>query len=104
MTASQRPFEADPELWLRVRLYIAGESPNSTIALANLRSALLLWPHHRVDLEIIDVLETPERGIEHGILVTPMLVKLEPAPQRRVLGSLRDRALLLAALGLREAA
>jgi circadian clock protein KaiB len=89
---------------LRVRLYIAGTSPNSASALANLRGALVLYPAHLLDLEIIDVLDQPERGMRDGIMVTPMLVKIEPLPACRVLGSLHDRALLLATLGLGEAA
>jgi circadian clock protein KaiB len=90
-------------LRLRVCLYIAGASPNSAVALANLRGALVLWPEHLVDLEIVDVLDQPERGMRDGVMVTPMLLKIEPLPARRVLGSLRDRALLLATLGLDEA-
>jgi hypothetical protein len=41
--------------------------------------------------------------LQDGILVTPMLVKIEPPPERRVLGSLHDRPRLLAILGLDEA-
>jgi circadian clock protein KaiB len=98
---SQRPGE--PETQLRVRLYIAGPSPNSATALSNLRGALVLCPEHLVDLEIIDVVSQPERVMRDGVSVTPMLVRMEPLPARRVLGSLRDRGLLLAALGLDEA-
>jgi circadian clock protein KaiB len=86
-----------------VRLYIAGASPNSAAALANLRGALVLCPAHLVDLEIIDVLSQPERAMRDGVMVTPMLVRIEPLPARRVLGSLRDRKQLLVTLGLDEA-
>jgi len=41
--------------------------------------------------------------VRDGVLVTPMLVKIEPQRARRVLGRLRDRRLRLAALGLDEA-
>ncbi len=93
----------DARARLCVRLYVAGDAPNSIAALANLRAAIVACPGRRVELEIIDVLKAPERGLSDGVYVTPMLVKIEPPPARRVLGSLRDRAILLAALGLDEA-
>ncbi len=91
--------ETEPRLG--VRLYVAGASPNSTIALANLRSALLL-SSYPVGLEIIDILEDPERSVRDGVLVTPMLVKFDPPPELRILGTLEDRALLLSALGFSD--
>jgi circadian clock protein KaiB len=72
------------------------------VALANLRDALEHRPAHLVDLEVVDVLQVPERGPRDGVLLTPMLVRLEPLPERRLLGSLSDRALLLATLGSSE--
>jgi circadian clock protein KaiB len=53
-----------------------------------------------VDLEIIDVLIDPKRALRDRILMTPMLVRLEPAPERRVLGNLSNRAALLDLLAL----
>jgi circadian clock protein KaiB len=96
---NRQPSALEP---VRVRLYLAGGSPNSRAAAANLRAAIAQFPEHRIDLEIIDVLVEPERGIGDGVLVTPMLVKLEPTPERRLLGSLRDRKALLEVLGLSE--
>lgn len=84
----------------RVRLYVAGDAPNSTAAIGNVTAVLALHVGHGVELEIIDVLTDPDRGLRDGILVTPMLVKIAPLPQRRVLGTLGDRRLLLGVLGL----
>jgi circadian clock protein KaiB len=83
-----------------MRLYLAGGSPNSVAALANLKSALRIRSEHEYVLEIIDVVQDPERGVRDGVLVTPMLVKVAPFPERRVLGNLQDSRFLLAALGL----
>jgi circadian clock protein KaiB len=69
-------------------------------ALANVRGALLEHPSQHFELEIIDVVRDPERCIRDGVLVTPMLVKVEPLPERRLLGNLRNHAMLLGALGL----
>lgn len=87
---------------LKIRLYIAGDGPNSLLATRNLKSALERTTGRTIDLEVIDVVANPERGIAAGIFVTPMLVKLEPAPERRILGNLQDRVTLLTALGLTE--
>ncbi|HEY0465744.1 MAG TPA: circadian clock KaiB family protein [Polyangiaceae bacterium] len=92
--------EPNVKIQLRVRLYVAGGAPNSLAAAANLRSALAEFPMYSADIELIDVLSDPERALRDGILVTPMLVKCEPPPERRVLGNLRDRGMLLGALGL----
>ena len=83
-----------------MRLYVAGDAPNSMAAVANVAAALALHPAHGVELEIVDVVADPDRGLRDGIFVTPMLVRLAPAPQRRILGTLRDRRMLLGALGL----
>jgi circadian clock protein KaiB len=95
----EAPSSAEP---LRVRLYIAGDSPNSLAALHNLRRVLEERPDHAVELEIIDVLHEPLRGVQDRVVATPLLVKVAPAPERRVLGNLRDQGVLLGVLGLSE--
>ncbi len=97
------PKETDTRALIRLRLYVAGDSPNSVTALANLHSVLRAHPDRQIKLEVIDVVREPEGGVRDGVLVTPMLVKVEPLPERRVLGNLRDRAVLLGALGLDRA-
>lgn len=86
-------------LRVAVRLYVAGDAPNSTLAVSNLQSVLRELDTE-VDLEIVDVLRDPERGLSDGVLVTPMLVRSSPQPERRLLGNLRDRALLRGVLSL----
>lgn len=87
---------------LRLRLYVAGGSPNSERARANLRE-MLAGREGAYDLEVVDVLERPERGLRDGVLVTPMMVKLAPLPERRIIGDLSDRRAVLDALGLEGA-
>ena len=100
MTAPGKDTENQRRLRLRLRLYVAGDALNSIGAIANLRAAIAECAGGEADIEIIDVLRDPDRGLRDGILVTPMLVKIEPLPERRLLGSLRDRQILLAVLGL----
>jgi circadian clock protein KaiB len=82
-----------------LRLYVAGPAPNSQLARAHLKAFLGEHADRPVELEIIDVLANPERGLKDGILVTPTLVRLRPAPQQQVVGNLRNRAALAAGIG-----
>jgi circadian clock protein KaiB len=85
-----------------LRLYVAGALPNSVQAEHNLRAVCEERLPGRHSIEVVDFLEEPERALEDGVLVTPTLVKLAPEPQRTIIGTLSDRAMLLRALGLRE--
>ena len=97
-SANRGPGETGPPL--QVRLYVAGQSPNSVIAAAAVRALIAEFSGVRLEVETVDVLREPERALRDGVLATPMLIKLEPPPERRILGNLRDREKLLAVLGL----
>jgi circadian clock protein KaiB len=99
MTA--RPAKGKPHK-LVLRLYVAGESPNSVQAKGNLQAAIERLAKEDVSVEYIDVLRHPERGLRDGVLVTPTLIKVAPPPEQRVIGSLHDRDALLAGLGIHE--
>jgi circadian clock protein KaiB len=83
-----------------LRLYVAGNLPNSVLAETNLRRLCEERLQGRHALEIVDFLEQPERALGDGVLVTPTLLKLAPAPARTVIGTLSDRAALLRALDM----
>ena len=87
---------------VRVTLYVASDGPNSVAARTHLKAALDAFPGHPIEVEIVDVVEEPDRGLHDGVLVTPMLIRYAPPPEKRILGNLRDRALLLALLQLAE--
>lgn len=82
---------------LSLRLYVAGDAPNSAAATRTLRTVLGQLPFP-AELEIIDVLDHPERGLDDGVLITPMLVRRAPLPERRIMGNLSDRNALLSFL------
>jgi circadian clock protein KaiB len=88
-----------PDVGLQLRLYVAGRAPNSVQAIANARAICDEHFGAAHDLEIVDLLEHPGRGLEDGIIVTPTLVKLMPLPVQRVIGNLSDRDQVLLALG-----
>ncbi len=84
---------------LRLRLYVAGNAPNSLVAIANARAICDAHFASRHDLEIVDLLEEPLRALADGIIVTPTLVKLFPLPILKVIGTLSVTQQVLLALG-----
>ncbi len=69
-------------------------------AIANLEAVCREFLPDGCELEIIDILREPQRGLGDKIMVTPTLIKVAPPPVRRIFGDLSDRARLLDALGL----
>jgi circadian clock protein KaiB len=86
---------------ITLRLYVAGNAPNSVRARANL-SALCEVLAQPYTLEVVDVLVAPLRAFTDGILLTPTLVKLAPPPSSRMVGDLSDTARVRAALGMND--
>ncbi len=74
---------------------------NSTQAIANLNSLCREFLPDRNEIEIVDVLRYPQRALDDQVLLTPMLVKLSPAPIRKILGTLNQPEVLRHALGLK---
>jgi circadian clock protein KaiB len=85
-----------------LRLYIAGGAPNSVQAIANLEAICREYVKGGHKLEVVDVLEHPQRAMAEGVLVTPSLAKLAPLPIAKVVGNLSDKAKVLLALGLKH--
>ena len=81
-----------------LRLYVAGNAPNSLRAIANAKAICAEHFLSGHDLEIIDLLQYPLRGLADGIIVTPTLVRLSPLPIRRVVGNLSDTQQVLTTL------
>jgi circadian clock protein KaiB len=88
------------ERGLSLRLFVAGSSPDSALALANLKALFPDGGPSRVEIEVVDVQKEPDRAARDAILVTPTLVKVSPAPPCRILGNLKNREALLGLLGV----
>lgn len=86
------------------RLYVAGDAPNSTQAVANLRALCRAQLPDRHEIEVVDVFREPKRALADGIFMTPTLMKLAPAPARRIVGTLSQVQPVLQALGLQAIA
>jgi circadian clock protein KaiB len=94
---------SDRERRLSLRLFVAGGSPDSTIAIANLGALFPDGKGEAVEIEIVDVQRDPARAARDGIMLTPTLLKLSPSPACRILGNLKNRDALLRLLGLDDA-
>lgn len=81
-------------------LYIAGQTPRSLQAAANLNRLGKERLGGLYDLTVVDVSDQPERAEAARILTTPTLVKEAPGQPRRVTGDLADAERVFIALGL----
>ena len=84
----------------RLRLYVAGDTQNSAQARANLEAICREYLPDRHHIEVVDVILQPKRALADGVLMTPMLVKLAPAPVQRIVGTLSHTLTVLQVLGL----
>ena len=82
----------------RLRLFVAGDEPNSAIAKASLDEICSTYLKHDCQIEIVDVLENFQPALEERVLVTPALVIVEPQPRTVVFGNLADTKKVLSAL------
>jgi circadian clock protein KaiB len=83
-------------------LYVTGTSPRTKIAIDNLNRICMQELEGRYELEIVDVLEHPQRAEDEKILATPTLIKQLPPPLRRVIGDLSDKEKVLLGLEVRS--
>ena len=83
-----------------LKLYVAGNTPNSMRALNTLKEILENEFKGVYALKVIDVLKQPQLAEEDKILATPTLAKILPPPVRRIIGDLSDREKVLIGLDL----
>jgi len=83
-----------------LKLYVAGNTPNSMRALNTLKEILKTEFKGVYALKVIDVLKSPQLAEEDKILATPTLAKILPPPVRRIIGDLSDREKVLIGLDL----
>jgi circadian clock protein KaiB len=83
-----------------LRLFVAGNGPNSKQALANLHRLCREHLNGRCTIETVDVVKNYEAAVRDNILVTPALVLVAPRPRVVVLGNLSDPRKVLVAIRL----
>jgi circadian clock protein KaiB len=90
-----------PEVW-KLRLYVAGQTPKSIRAFANLK---VLCEEHlkgRYQIEVIDLLENPHMARGDQIVALPTLVVKLPQPVRQIIGDLSNTDRVLVGLALQK--
>ena len=83
-----------------LKLYVAGNTPNSVRALKTLRDILEQDFQGIYALKVIDVIQNPQLAEEDKIMATPTLAKVLPPPVRTIIGDLSDRQKILVGLDL----
>ena len=87
---------------LQLRLYVAGQTPKSLAALANLRKICDEHLAGRYTLEVIDLVKHPQLAQGDQILAIPTLVRNLPPPIRKIIGDLSTVDRVLVGLNLRS--
>lgn len=90
----------DSEVKVYFRLYIAGQGPNSRLAVSNLANFCETYLVGRYETEIVDVFHHQERALEDRIFITPQLIILTPLPVQTIIGNLSHAEVILQALDL----
>ena len=85
-----------------LRLYVAGQTPKSLAAVANLKRICREHLAGRCTIEVIDLLVTPQLAAGDQIVALPTLVRRLPPPLKRIIGNLSDTERVLVGLDLRD--
>jgi circadian clock protein KaiB len=84
-----------------LRLYVAGQTPKSLAAIANLKRICEDHLAGRYRIEVVDLLITPQIAAGDQIVALPTLVRRLPPPLKRIIGNLSDTERVLVGLDLR---
>jgi circadian clock protein KaiB len=82
------------------RLYVAGGTRRSIVAIANARSICEEYLSGHYELEVVDVDQQPGTAQRAQVVALPTLVKEQPLPARRFVGDLSNTEQILAGLSL----
>ena len=101
--AASRPGKnAKPkkEIW-ELRLYVAGQTPKSLAAFANLKKICDEHLEGKYHIEVIDLLKNPQLAQGDQILAIPTLVRKLPPPIKKIIGDLSNTLRVLVGLDVR---
>ena len=86
---------------IQLRLYVAGQTPKSILALKNITKYCKKYLDGKYSLEVIDLLKNPQLAEGDQILAIPTLVKKVPEPIRKIIGDLSNEERVLVGLNIR---
>ncbi len=102
MDATEAPPIADNEVerWY-LRLYVAGQTPKSLVALMNLKRYCEENLQGRYEIEVVDLVEHPELAESDQIVALPTLVRRLPPPIKKIIGDLSNKEKILVGLAIK---
>ncbi len=89
----------EPEMW-HLRLYVAGQTPKSIAAFANLKKICEQHLKGQYTIEVVDLLENPKLAKGDQILAIPTLVRKLPPPIKKIIGDLSNTERTLVGLNI----
>ena len=98
---SKPTSKAPSEPVYMLRLYVAGVTPRSVQAIANIGRICQEHLHGRYQLEVVDIYQQPSLAREEQIIAAPTLVRRLPLPHRRLIGDMSDERRVLIGLDLK---
>jgi circadian clock protein KaiB len=100
MNPPERPREGTADFW-DLRLYVAGQTPKSVAAFANLKQVCEEHLAGKYKIEVIDLMVNPQLARGDQIIAIPTLVRKLPPPLRKIIGDLSNTERVLVGLQLR---
>ena len=92
-------MEIAEQTW-ELRLYIAGKTPKSVLALTNLKRYCEEHLQGKYQIEVIDLLVQPQLAEGDQIFAVPTLVRKVPVPIRKIIGDLSNEEKVLVGLNI----
>ena len=101
MTKSNPQSSASEALY-ELRLYVAGQTSKSLAAIANLQRICEAHLAGEYNIEVIDLIKTPQLASGDQILAIPTLVRRLPEPIKKIIGDLSNDERVLVGLDLQR--
>jgi len=99
-SVKKRPVETGGNDFFKLRLYIAGQTPNSIAAIANLKKICEDKLKGKYRIEVVDLLVKPQLAKGDQIIAIPTLVRRLPPPVKKIIGNLSKTENVIVGLDL----
>lgn len=99
-TSGTTPWVKGPQGMYDLRLYVAGHTSKSILAIRNIRRLCEKHLLGRFELQVIDIYQHPEMAAQAQIIAAPTLIKISPEPCRRAIGDMSNESKVLSSLNL----
>ena len=98
--ATREGGAAQPPARYLLRLFVAGMTPRSTLAVANIRSLCERYLSGAYELDVVNLYETPASAASQQIVAAPTCVRHFPLPPKRIVGDMSNTERVIAGLQL----